>query len=73
VGGTEFYANYGLGFHSNSGLGIVLKVDPDHRRRGDAVAAFARSKGGEFGMRTVRLKRLQTTATCWYPRTSTPS
>jgi hypothetical protein len=65
-GGTEFYANYGWGFHSNSGLGIVLNVDPV---TGDAVSpspAFARSKGAEFGMRTVRFKRAQTTATVWY-------
>jgi hypothetical protein len=27
-GGTEFYANWGLGYHSNSALGIVLQVDP---------------------------------------------
>jgi hypothetical protein len=26
--GTELYANWGLGFHSNSGLGVVLRVDP---------------------------------------------
>jgi hypothetical protein len=65
-GGTELYANWGLGFHSNSGLGIVLKVDPV---TGDAVSpspAFARSQGGEFGVRTVRFKRAQTTATVWY-------
>src|SRR5688572_25203234 len=65
-GGTELYANWGLGFHSNSGLGIVLNVDPV---TGDAVTpspAFARSQGAEFGVRTVRFKRAQTTATVWY-------
>jgi hypothetical protein len=65
-GGTEFYANYGLGFHSNSALGIVLQVDPVS---GDAVTpspAFARSQGAELGVRTVRFKRAQTTATVWY-------
>jgi hypothetical protein len=65
-GGTEFYANYGLGFHSNSGLGVVLNVDP---LTGDPVTpspAFARSQGAEFGVRTVRVKGLQTTATLWY-------
>jgi hypothetical protein len=65
-GGTEFYANWGLGYHSNSGLGVVLQVDPVS---GDPVTpspAFARSQGAEFGVRTVRFKRLQTTATLWY-------
>jgi hypothetical protein len=64
--GTEFYANYGLGFHSNSALGIVLKVDP---LTGDPVTpspAFARADGAEFGVRTVAIKGVQTTATVWY-------
>jgi outer membrane receptor protein involved in Fe transport len=64
--GTELYANWGLGYHSNSGLGVVLQVDPV---TGDPVTpspAFARSQGAEFGVRTVRFKRLQTTATLWY-------
>ncbi len=63
---TEFYANWGLGFHSNSGLGIVLQVDPV---TGDPVTsspAFARANGAEFGVRTVAVKGLQTTATVWY-------
>jgi hypothetical protein len=63
---TEFYANWGLGFHSNSGLGVVLTVDPV---TGDPVTpspAFARANGAEFGVRTVAIKGLQTTATVWY-------
>jgi hypothetical protein len=63
---TEFYANWGLGFHSNSGLGVVLQVDPV---TGDPVTsspAFARANGAEFGVRTVAVKGLQTTATVWY-------
>jgi hypothetical protein len=65
-GGTEFYANWGLGFHSNSGLGVVLQVDP---ATGDAVPpspAFARSQGAEFGVRSVAVRGLQTTVTGWY-------
>jgi hypothetical protein len=63
---TEFYANWGLGFHSNSGLGVVQQVDPF---TGDPVSsspAFARSQGAEFGVRTVAVRGLQTTATLWY-------
>jgi len=63
---TEFYANWGLGFHSNSGLGVVLQVDPI---TGDPVTsspAFARANGAEFGVRTVAVKGLQTTVTGWY-------
>jgi hypothetical protein len=64
--GTEFYANAGTGFHSNSALGIVLNVDP---LTGDPVErspAFAQARGAEFGVRTVAIKGLQTTATVWY-------
>jgi hypothetical protein len=65
-GGTEFYANYGLGFHSNSALGIMLAVDPVSGDPATASPAFARSQGAEFGVRTVRFKRAQTTVTAWY-------
>ena len=63
---TEFYANWGWAFHSNSGLGVVQSVDP---ATGDPVAPstpFARSKGAEFGVRNVAVRKLQTTATFWY-------
>jgi hypothetical protein len=64
--GTEFYANWGLGFHSNSALGIVLQVDPLTGEPAQASPAFARAQGAEFGVRTVALRGLQTTATVWY-------
>ena len=63
---TEFYANWGWAFHSNSGLGVVQSVDPV---TGDPVVPstpFARSKGAEFGVRNVAVRKLQTTATFWY-------
>ena len=64
--GTELYANWGLGFHSNSALGITLQVDPFTGEPADASPAFARAHGGEFGVRSVALRGLQTTATVWY-------
>jgi hypothetical protein len=63
---TEFYANYGLGFHSNSALGIVLQVDPFTGDAATRSPEFARSQGAEFGVRSVALRGLQTTATLWY-------
>jgi outer membrane receptor protein involved in Fe transport len=63
---TEFYANWGWAFHSNSGVGVVQSVDPV---TGDPVTPstpFARSKGAEFGVRNVAVRKLQTTATVWY-------
>jgi hypothetical protein len=64
--GTELYANWGLGFHSNSGLGVTLRVDPFTGEPADPSPAFARAQGAEFGVRTVALRGLQATATLWY-------
>jgi hypothetical protein len=65
-GGTEIYANWGLGFHSNSALGIMLTADPFTNEKVNSSPAFARANGMEFGIRTVAVPRLQTTATVWY-------
>jgi hypothetical protein len=64
--GTELYANWGLGFHSNSGLGVVLHVDPVTGQPVTAAPPFARANGAEVGVRTVALRGLQTTATLWH-------
>ncbi len=64
--GTEAYANWGFGFHSNSGLGILARVDPLTGEAAQASPAFARAKGAEVGVRTVAVRRMQTTATFWY-------
>ena len=64
--GTELYANWGLGFHSNSGLGVTLQVDPFTGESAETSPPFARAQGAEFGVRTVALRGLQTTATAWY-------
>ena len=64
--GTELYANWGLGFHSNSALGITLTVDPFTGEAASPSPAFARAQGAELGVRTVAVPRLQTTATFWY-------
>jgi hypothetical protein len=64
--GTELYANWGLGFHSNSGLGATLRVDP---LTGDPVersSPIVRAHGAEFGVRTVAVPRLQSTVSFWY-------
>jgi outer membrane receptor protein involved in Fe transport len=63
---TELYANFGLGYHSNAALGIMLQVDPLTGEPAAASPAFARATGAEFGVRTVAVKGLQTTATLWY-------
>jgi len=64
--GTELYANWGLGFHSNSALGIMLTTDPFTREEAHQSPMFARANGVEFGVRTVAVPRAQVTATAWY-------
>ena len=64
-GGNELYANWGMGFHSNSALGITLKVNPFTGNPASPAPPFSRSHGGEFGFRSVAVKNLQTTATVW--------
>ena len=71
--GTEFYANWGLGFHSNSGLGIVLQVDPVTGDPATPSPPFARAQGAEFGVRTVALSRAADDRDGLVPRTSTRS
>ncbi len=64
--GTELYANWGMGFHSNSGLGVTLAVDPLTGEPAAASPPFARADGAELGVRTVAVRGLQSTATVWY-------
>jgi hypothetical protein len=64
--GTELYANWGLGFHSNSGLGVTFAVDPVTGEPAEASPPFARAHGAEFGVRTVAIRGLQSTATIWF-------
>jgi hypothetical protein len=63
---TEVYANWGLGFHSNSALGITLTVDPVTGEPAPGSPAFARAHGAEVGVRTVAIRGLQSTATLWF-------
>ena len=62
---AEAYANWGLGYHSNSALGILLKVDPFTGDPATAAPAFSRAMGTEIGVRTVAVQGLQTTVTGW--------
>jgi hypothetical protein len=65
-GGTEFYANAGMGYHSNDARGAVIAVDPSSGEPADRVTPLVRSKGAEVGFRTVRLPGLQSTVSLWY-------
>jgi outer membrane receptor protein involved in Fe transport len=64
--GTEFYANAGMGFHSNDARGAVISVDPKSGKAAERVTPLVRAKGAELGMRTVAVRGLQSTVSLWY-------
>jgi hypothetical protein len=64
--GTELYANAGLGFHSNDARGAVTTIDPSTGERVAPVTPLARATGAEVGVRTVRVRGLQSTLSLWY-------
>ncbi len=57
---TEFFANYGRGFHSNDARGVV-----GSRGSVDPVPALVASKGAELGLRTEVVPGLQTSLALW--------
>ena len=69
---TEFYAQGGFSFHSNDGRGAtqtVEPVSPDNPYPNTPVAKIpplVQTKGGEIGVRTVAVPRLQSTLSLWY-------
>jgi outer membrane receptor protein involved in Fe transport len=64
--GTELYANAGMGFHSNDARGAVIGVDPASGELADRVTPLVRARGAEVGLRTVKLRGLQSTVALWY-------
>jgi hypothetical protein len=64
--GTEIYASAGMGFHSNDARGAVLSVDPATGEPADRVTPLVRAKGAELGLRTVRVRGLQSTVSLWF-------
>jgi hypothetical protein len=64
--GTELYVNAGMGFHSNDARGAVTRVDPVTADAVSPVTPLVRAKGAEVGLRTMRVRGLQSTVTAWY-------
>ena len=64
--GTEFYANAGMGFHSNDARGAAMSVDPRTGDPASRVTPLVRATGAEVGLRTVRVRGLQSTVALWH-------
>jgi len=61
----ELYGNWGYGFHSNDARGVTITVDPTTGDPAQSVTPVVRTRGGEFGLRTVLVPGLQTTVAIW--------
>jgi outer membrane receptor protein involved in Fe transport len=62
---TEFFVNYGQGFHSNDARGVLDKVDPTTFAPADPVPALVGSIGKEIGVRTEIIPGLQSSIALW--------
>ncbi|MBN2701896.1 MAG: TonB-dependent receptor, partial [Methylothermaceae bacterium] len=62
---TEFYFNYGFGFHSNDARGVTTRIDPVNGEALDTVDPLVRARGFEAGLRTYWLPGLTSTLALW--------
>jgi hypothetical protein len=63
---TQFYLNYGQGFHSNDARGTVIKVDPSNTLVPvNPVPGLVKTTGYEFGIRSLAIKNLETSLALW--------
>ena len=63
---TEYFLNYGYGFHSNDARGTTITVDPSNTSVPvDKVDPLVRSKGGEVGVRSEIIPHVETSLSLW--------
>jgi hypothetical protein len=62
---TEFYVNYGWGFHSNDARGATITRDPTTGEPAERVDPLVRGRGAELGVRTLAVPGLHATAAVW--------
>jgi outer membrane receptor protein involved in Fe transport len=62
---TEFFANFGYGFHSNDARGVLTHVDPASGEAVTPVTPLVQTRGGEVGVRTELVPDVQTSVALW--------
>jgi len=65
---TEYFVNYGWGYHSNDARGTTETLTPKERLPAEPVTPLVRSKGAEVGLRTEFVPRLQSSLALWQLR-----
>src|SRR6266852_5123578 len=62
---TEYFLNYGQGFHSNDARGTTITIDPATNKAADKVPALVKTHGEEIGVRTEIVPHLQSSLSLW--------
>src|SRR6185369_2044307 len=62
---TEFFVNYGEGFHSNDARGATTRVSAASGLPVDPVTPLVKTRGGELGARTEIIPGLQSSLALW--------
>lgn len=63
---TEFFLDWGRGFHSNDAPGATITVDPtDGVTPAEQVTPLVKAVGQEIGVRTAIIPRVQLAASLW--------
>jgi outer membrane receptor protein involved in Fe transport len=65
---TEYFVNWGYGFHSNDARGTTATVSPNTGSALTPVDPLARAKGAEIGGRTQIIPGLQSSLAFWHLR-----
>jgi outer membrane receptor protein involved in Fe transport len=62
---TEYFVNYGWGFHTNDARGTTQVLDPTTGLASVPTPALVREKGAEVGVRSEAIHGLQTSLALW--------
>jgi TonB-dependent receptor-like protein len=62
---TEYFLNWGRGFHSNDARGTTIAVDPKSGGPAERVAPLVRTTGYEVGVRSQFVRRLTASFSLW--------
>ena len=65
LGQTEFYANWGHGFHSNDARGATARTNPQDGSTAAAVPLIVKAKGSELGLRTTPFSGWHSSLSVW--------
>jgi outer membrane receptor protein involved in Fe transport len=63
---TEIYVQGGYGFHSNDARTDTATVNPDNSIVGTHLPVLVPARGGEIGIRSTAVSKLQSTLSLWY-------